>query len=41
MDTLQITSNYSNVSDILVITAQILNGTNSNVYVDINWNEFY
>lgn len=38
---LQITSNYSNVSDILVITAQILNGNNSSVYADINWNEFY
>jgi len=39
--TLQITSNYSNVSDILVITAQMINGTNSTIYADINWNEFY
>lgn len=38
---LQITSNCSNVSDILVITAQILNGNNSTVYADINWNELY
>jgi hypothetical protein len=38
---LQISSNYSNVSDILVITAQMFSGTNSNVYADINWNEFY
>jgi hypothetical protein len=39
--TLQITSNYSNVSDILVITAQMISGTNSTIYADINWNEFY
>jgi hypothetical protein len=38
---LQITSNYSNVSDIMVITAQMINGTNSTIYSDINWNEFY
>jgi len=38
---LQISSNYSNVSDILVITAQLISGNNSTIYADINWNEFY
>jgi hypothetical protein len=38
---LQLTSNYANVSDILVITAQMINGTNSTIYSDVNWNEFY
>jgi hypothetical protein len=39
--TLQITSNYSNVSDILVITAQMVSGNNSTIYSDINWTEFF
>lgn len=39
--TLQISSNYSNMSDILVITAQMISGNNSSIYADINWNEFY
>jgi hypothetical protein len=38
---LQLTSNVNNLPDILVITAQIINGTNSTVYADINWNEYY
>jgi len=38
---LQLTSNVNNLPDILVITAEMINGTNSTVYADINWNEYY
>jgi len=38
---LQLTSNLYNISDILVVSAQMINGNNSTVYADINWNEFY
>jgi hypothetical protein len=38
---LQLTSNLYNISDIFVVSAQMINGNNSTVYADINWNEFY
>jgi len=38
---LQLTSNLNNISDIFVITAQMISGSNSTVYADINWNEYY
>jgi len=38
---LQITSNISNVSDILCLTSTILSGNNATIYATINWNEYY
>lgn len=38
---LQITSNISNVSDVILITAQRVTGTNPLVYASFNWQEIY
>ena len=38
---LQITSNISNVSDVILITAQRITGTNPLVYASFNWQEIY
>lgn len=38
---LQITSNISNVSDILCLTSTMLSGTNATIFATINWNEYY
>ena len=38
---IQITSNIDNVSDVFVLTAQILSGSNADIYASINWNEAY
>jgi hypothetical protein len=38
---LQITSNISNVSDVILITAQRVTGTNPLVYASFNWQEVY
>jgi hypothetical protein len=38
---LQITSNVSNVSDVILITVQRVTGTNPPVYASFNWQEIY
>lgn len=38
---LQVTANLLNVSDILVITSQIVSGTSSSLYCTLNWSEYY
>ena len=38
---LQITSNISNVSDVILISAQRVTGTDPKVYASINWQEIY
>jgi hypothetical protein len=37
---LQLTSNYNNQPDILVLTAELIIGSSPNVIADINWNEY-